>query len=101
CGEVIEKAPAKVIFGDGMFAHPYTQGLINSVPRLDSTSKRLDVIEGSVPHPLHLPEGCRFEPRCKYATSKCKNEQPQLVSVGLDHEIRCFYPNKEVRSNGE
>jgi peptide/nickel transport system ATP-binding protein len=102
CGEVVEKAPVNTIFDrKNSYSHPYTEGLMFSVPRLDTpTDKRLDAIPGAVPHPLNLPKGCKFAPRCKYATEKCKREEPGLMEVEMGHEIRCFYPKKEVRSNG-
>ena len=67
------------------------------MPRLDTTATRLDAIPGAVPHPLDLPKGCKFAPRCKYCTEKCMEQEPELVSVGEGHEVRCFYPEKEVR----
>ncbi len=98
CGQVVEHVPAGELFrGDGKFSHPYTEGLLASVPKLDTNVKRLDAIPGAVPHPLDLPKGCKFGPRCKYCTQKCKEQEPELVSVGEGHEIRCFYPEKEAR----
>jgi len=102
CGQVVEKAPVNTIFGtESIYSHPYTEGLMFSVPRLDTpTGTRLEAIPGAVPHPLNLPKGCKFAPRCKYATDKCQDEQPELLEVEKDHQIRCFYPKKGVRSNG-
>ncbi|MFA5524493.1 MAG: ABC transporter ATP-binding protein [Tissierellales bacterium] len=102
CGQVVEKAPVKTIFGkDGLYSHPYTEGLMVSIPRLDTpTGVRLEAIPGAVPHPLDLPIGCKFAPRCKYATDKCQNEEPELNTIENGHQIRCFYPEKGVRSNG-
>ena len=98
CGEVVERVPAKTLFSKNVkFSHPYTEGLLGSVPRLDTTSARLDAIPGAVPHPLNLPKGCKFAPRCKYCTQKCIDQEPELVKVGEGHEIRCFYPEKEAR----
>lgn len=103
CGQAVEKAAAKTIFGESSkYSHPYTEGLIVSIPRLDTPAdQRLEAIKGSVPHPLNLPKGCKFEPRCKYATEKCKENQPELLEVEKDHFIRCYYPVKGVRSDGE
>ena len=98
CGEVVERVTAKTLFSKNVkFSHPYTEGLLGSVPRLDTTSERLDAIPGAVPHPLNLPKGCKFAPRCKYCTQRCVDEAPDLVKVGEDQEIRCFYPEKEAR----
>ncbi|MCF6462762.1 ABC transporter ATP-binding protein [Clostridium sp. Cult1] len=102
CGQVVEKAGAKTIFDPKtVYSHPYTEGLLVSVPRLDTPSGvRLEAIPGAVPHPLNLPKGCKFAPRCKYATSRCHEEEPELTEVEEGHEILCFYPKKGVRSNG-
>ena len=98
-GQIVESAPVDFIFKEGRtkYRHPYTQGLLMSIPSLSSKkSNRLDVIPGSVPHPLDLPEGCKFAPRCKFATDKCKREEPQLIDVGAGQSVRCFYPEKAV-----
>jgi len=96
CGQVVETAPVEYIFQDkSLYIHPYTEGLLNSIPSLSSSrSEKLDVIPGSVPHPLDLPKGCKFAPRCKYATEKCRNEEPPLVQVEAHQTVRCFYPKK-------
>ena len=103
CGQVVEKAPRDIIFENkSKFMHPYTEGLMVSIPRLDTPQgAKLDAIPGAVPHPLNLPKGCKFAPRCKYRTEKCDNYQPDLVKVDENHEVRCFYPEKGVRSNGK
>jgi len=102
CGQVVEHAPVDVIFqGSGEFSHPYTEGLMLSIPRLENESDRLDPIPGVVPHPLALPKGCKFGPRCKYCTQKCVDEEPELVNVKPNQKIRCFYPNKEERNSAE
>jgi peptide/nickel transport system ATP-binding protein len=98
---VVEQAAARTIFGGNTMSHPYTEGLMNSIPRLDSKSDRLEPIPGAVPHPLALPKGCKFAPRCKYCTQKCIDEEPKLVEVGENQLIRCFYPSKEVRNSAE
>ncbi|UQK58600.1 ABC transporter ATP-binding protein [Fenollaria massiliensis] len=103
CGQVVEKASRDIIFeGKSKFMHPYTEGLMVSIPRLDTPQgMKLDAIPGAVPHPLNLPKGCKFAPRCKYRTEKCDNYQPDLVKVDENHEVRCFYPEKGVRSDGK
>lgn len=102
CGQVVEKAPAKTIFREASkYSHPYTEGLMTSIPRLDTPADtRLEAIPGAVPHPLNLPKGCKFAPRCKYATDKCREIEPQLEEIEAGHEVRCHYPIKGVRSNG-
>ncbi len=96
-GEVVEKASVENIFLKSNFQHPYTEGLLSSIPKLDDDVEVLEQIEGSVPHPLNLPIGCRFVTRCKYATEKCINEKPKLLEVEEGHLIRCFYPEKGDR----
>lgn len=98
CGQVVEMAPVQTIFGKNEFSHPYTEGLMTSIPRLDTPAdQRLDAIPGAVPHPLDLPKGCKFAPRCKYATERCQEEEPPMLEVSPVQHIRCFYPVKEER----
>ncbi|MBR2986694.1 MAG: ABC transporter ATP-binding protein [Clostridia bacterium] len=101
CGQVVEKTSARTIFTDCPVSHPYTEGLMYSIPRIDNITDRLEPIPGVVPHPLALPKGCKFAPRCKYATAKCLEEEPALVEVNPGQMIRCFYPEKEVRNSAE
>ena len=101
CGQVVEQAPADVIFADCKSSHPYTEGLMFSIPRIESVGQKLEPIPGSVPHPLALPKGCKFAPRCKYATQKCMEEEPALTEVSPGQSVRCFYPEKEVRNSAE
>lgn len=99
CGEVVEQVPASVLFAKTVkYQHPYTEGLLNSVPRLDTDSARLEAIPGAVPHPLDLPKGCKFAPRCKYATERCFAEEPPMVQVADKQQIRCYFPEKEARN---
>jgi peptide/nickel transport system ATP-binding protein len=100
CGQVVEQSSAKTIFSDCAYSHPYTEGLMHSIPRIDSVGQRLEPIPGVVPHPLALPKGCKFAPRCKYCTQKCLEEEPELQEVVPGQKIRCFYPEKEVRCGG-
>lgn len=102
CGEIVEHAPVELMFAkDTKYSHPYTEGLMYSIPRLDTpTDERLDAIAGSVPHPLDLPKGCKFAPRCRYATDKCKENSPELKEIEPGHQVRCFYPERGIRSNG-
>ena len=101
CGQVVEQAPADVIFRNCTESHPYTEGLMLSIPRLEIESERLEPIPGVVPHPLALPKGCKFGPRCKYCTQKCIDEEPKLTKVNEKQAVRCFYPNKEERNSAE
>ena len=102
CGQVVELAPAHTIFHLSEYSHPYTEGLMLSIPRLDTPAGvRLEAIPGAVPHPLDLPKGCKFAPRCKYATERCHKEEPELTRVSDTQQVRCFYPKKEVRKGGK
>ncbi len=88
-GKLVESGPTDQIYGAPK--HPYTIGLISSVPRLDLPRKRdLFVIPGLPPHLAHLPQGCSFNPRCQFAIDRCKQEIPPLDSVGPDHMSACF-----------
>ena len=101
-GQIVERAPANKIFGGGnKYSHPYTEGLLKSIPSLEDDREELDVIPGNVPHPLNLPKGCKFAPRCPYATAKCFREEPTLDDVSKSQSVRCFYPVKGVRSSGQ
>ncbi len=99
CGQVVEMSTVETIFdGNTPYQHPYTEGLMLSIPRLDTpVNTRLEVIPGSVPHPLDLPKGCKFCTRCKYATDKCREIEPEYREVAPGHMIRCHYPEKEKR----
>lgn len=101
CGQVVEQTSARTIFTDCPVSHPYTEGLMFSIPRIDNITHKLEPIPGVVPHPLALPKGCKFAPRCKYATQKCLDEEPALVEVTPGQKVRCFYPEKEVRNSAE
>ena len=101
CGQVVEQSSARVIFTNCKYSHPYTEGLMYSIPRLEDTSARLEPIPGAVPHPLALPKGCKFAPRCKYCTQKCIDEEPPLTEIVTGQSIRCFYPEKEERRSAE
>ena len=98
CGQVVEQASVRTIFGDSKYSHPYTEGLLTSIPRLDTpVGTKLEAISGAVPHPLDLPQGCKFAPRCKYATQQCRENEPALVKVAEGQLVRCFYPEEEAR----
>ena len=100
CGQIVEQSPVEYIFKHDItdYNHPYTVALLNSIPSITSDrNERLDIIPGSVPHPLNLPKGCKFADRCKFATKKCIEEMPDLVSVNENQKIRCHYPNRKER----
>jgi len=89
-GKVVEEAPVEALFGNPR--HPYTQGLIRSIPRVDRAAahrERLEAIPGTVPSLLDPPVGCRFAARCKYAMDICVREMPPLKEVGPGHRVAC------------
>ncbi|HOW90710.1 MAG TPA: ABC transporter ATP-binding protein [Anaerolineaceae bacterium] len=91
-GEIVEFADVDPIFAKPL--HPYTQGLIGSIPVLGNVVDRLEVIPGLVPNLIDLPPGCRFEPRCllrqQYGLEVCRRQEPQLVEIAKNHTVRCW-----------
>ena len=87
-GQIVEEAPVGVLFSRP--EHPYTVGLLGSIPRLDKKRGRLPAIEGTVPSPLAMPPGCRFAPRCPFADPRCRAEPPALRAVAAEHWARCW-----------
>ncbi|MDU5065285.1 MAG: ABC transporter ATP-binding protein [Eggerthella sp.] len=88
CGQVVEEAEGRTLFDHPM--HPYTLGLLKSIPRLeDDDSKRLYMIKGMVPNPLEMPPGCHFSDRCDSCMDVCRTKVPELVDVD-GHKVRCF-----------
>ncbi|MDD4288211.1 MAG: ABC transporter ATP-binding protein [Atribacterota bacterium] len=91
-GKIVEYATTRSIFYSPL--HPYTFGLLTSIPRLDMDIKKLESIPGVVPDPLHFPEGCKFNPRCIFATEKCRKEEPPLVEIEKNHSVSCWHIDK-------
>ena len=88
-GKIVERGTARDIYRNPR--HPYTLGLLNSVPRLDLPKKeKLDPIEGQPPDLTHLPSGCAFRERCRFAVARCAEETPPLRSIGAGHLSACF-----------
>ncbi|HZH47734.1 MAG TPA: oligopeptide/dipeptide ABC transporter ATP-binding protein, partial [Roseococcus sp.] len=87
-GRLVEEAAVGDLFERPR--HPYTLGLLGSVPRLDEERDRLLAIRGSVPPPFALPPGCRFEPRCPFAIAACREAQPPLLDVAPAHGAACI-----------
>ncbi|MFQ5444755.1 MAG: ABC transporter ATP-binding protein [Nitrospinales bacterium] len=89
-GKIVEEAPVETLYESP--AHPYTQGLLNSLPRGEPGSK-LEPIPGTVPHPAHLPEGCAFHPRCPQVLPRCKKDIPRIQKApggSPDHQVACW-----------
>lgn len=87
-GEIVEYASCYDLFSTG-WKHPYTEGLFNCIPTISVDEKRLIPIQGQMPDPSNLPEGCKFHPRCPYCTEKCMTEKPSYTDVGNGHLILC------------
>ena len=87
-GRVVESADVKTLFKNPQ--HPYTGGLINSIPKVEADEARLKPIQGIVPDSLNFPAGCKFSNRCDYATEKCINHEPQLEEIEDNHVVRCW-----------
>ena len=92
-GEVVESGSVEDLFSEGRH-HPYTEGLFGSLPDLESEAERLSPIEGLMPDPTNLPEGCRFHPRCPKCCDICRTQQPQKRYYG-EHMIRCHLCKEE------
>ena len=88
CGRVVERGDVKTIFANP--SHPYTKGLLGSIPRLGDAGKELKSIPGNVPNPKYMPKGCKFEPRCPYASEKCREEEPGFFQIEEGHISRCW-----------
>jgi oligopeptide/dipeptide ABC transporter ATP-binding protein len=94
-GRVIEEAPAETLFANPH--HPYTWGLLDSIPKIDERQgERLVPIPGSPPSLIHKPSGCPFHPRCRARRPGCDEEQPPLRDVGPDHRAACVLTAEEV-----
>jgi peptide/nickel transport system ATP-binding protein len=87
-GNVVEIAPVRTLYRHAL--HPYTQGLLASIPRIDDPGKRLESIPGSVPNLISPPSGCRFHPRCPHAMPICKETRPPMTVEGDGHTVACF-----------
>lgn len=94
-GKIIEEGDVRSIFHNPK--HPYTKGLLASIPKFDEKSARLYSIPGNVPTPDSMPKGCRFAPRCEFAFDKCHMEIPEITKVGEGHYARCFLNEEAVR----
>ncbi len=97
---IVEKADVNNIFDHPL--HPYTRGLLRSLPRLGSRNDRLEVIPGTVPDPLHFPTGCKFHPRCPYyqanADEQCRTKEPPLEQIKPSHWAACWKTSREMKN---
>lgn len=94
CGRVVEQATVEQLFTKPL--HPYTQGLLDSIPKMDEDRERLYMIKGIVPDPIHLPKGCSFADRCEKCMEKCREHMPKLSVTEDGRKVRCFLVSDEV-----
>jgi len=87
-GKIVEEAPVAALFHDPL--HPYTKGLLESIPRLDAPRERLHAIDGVVPSLGNMPAGCRFHPRCPLAQDRCRQDEPPLVETSAGRRVSCW-----------
>ena len=92
-GRVVEKGGVRSIFASP--SHPYTRGLLASIPKLGECAEELESIPGNVPNPKYMPQGCKFAPRCSCAFDKCREEEPGFYDVGEGHMSRCWLCEKK------
>jgi peptide/nickel transport system ATP-binding protein len=98
-GQIVEEADVDSLFESPN--HPYTKGLIKSIPQLDGDRKQeLNVIQGTVPSLNNMPKGCRFSTRCEFADRKCLEEMPELINCGKNRKVRCWHYEK-IKNGGE
>ncbi len=93
-GRIVERAPADALFHRPL--HPYTQGLLQTVPRLGQRQTRLPAIAGAVPAPGDRPRGCRFRNRCPWAVERCAEAEPALEVLAPGHQAACFVAAAET-----
>ncbi len=94
-GKIVEEADVNDLFEDPQ--HPYTRGLLTSIPRIDTEKKQLSVIKGVVPRPTNFPEGCRFHPRCDYVQDICKQRIPVLRRLERERRVACWINTDEYK----
>ena len=95
-GRIVEQAPTRALYKKAH--HPYTQALLRAIPRLDKPVERLETIPGSVPPATAWPDGCRFHPRCKFVSDRCREDEPPLLDVGEERKARCWLVEEAERS---
>lgn len=95
CSKAVETGDVNTIFLEPK--HPYTQGLLASIPKIGSQTDRLDSIPGNVPNPKHMPSGCKFAPRCAFADERCGQEEPPFFDYGNGHKCRCWLCEKDFK----
>ncbi|EOD00414.1 ABC transporter ATP-binding protein [Caldisalinibacter kiritimatiensis] len=98
-GHVVEEGNVMDLFDEPL--HPYTKGLMQSKPDLCTSEKRLHTIRGIVPNPSKKPKGCTFNPRCEFATDKCREVEPKLIKIGDNRKVKCWLYDESVVNHNE
>ncbi|GGI45484.1 ABC transporter ATP-binding protein [Paenibacillus marchantiophytorum] len=93
-GQIVEEADVFTLFREPQ--HPYTKGLLNSIPRVEGEGERLTAIPGTVPSIQRMPSGCRFHTRCTLATERCQQQQPDLQAIDHEHLVRCWVAQEQA-----
>jgi len=91
-GKIVEQSDVTALFKNPQ--HPYTKGLLASIPRLNQKQEKMHVIHGAVPNPYHIPQGCRFHPRCEYKQGICFREQPPIIQTAENQQVACWLYRK-------
>ena len=91
-GKIVEYTDVKTLYADPK--HPYTWGLMHSIPHIEKELDRLEAIPGNVPNPLNFPTGCKYNTRCPFATDKCRTDEPDIVEVEEGHHVACWHIDK-------
>lgn len=99
CGKVVEFSDVRTLFKEPK--HPYTVGLLNSLPRHDIDMDELTAIPGTVPNPFEMPKGCAFAPRCPHASDLCLEEMPDLITMQEQNQVRCWMHTEKWQSEGK
>lgn len=92
-GQVVESGPLKELIREPL--HPYTEGLLKSIPTITREKQRLYTIEGTVPSPFDMPSGCSFQPRCRYSAVSCSEQAPDLIQASAERTVRCWRQVKD------
>ena len=99
CGRIVEKGNVYDIFANP--SHPYTEGLLDSIPKIGVHAEELEVIPGNVPNPKYMPKGCKFSDRCKYCFDRCLTEEPGFADLGNGHYSRCWRNFADTKEEAE
>ena len=97
-GSIVETCSTETIFSEPL--HPYTKGLLRSIPVFSSKRDRLQGIRGTIPNFITPPPGCRFHPRCPHVMDICRQQKPELLEIKPGHQVRCFLYSAPINESG-